>query len=206
MINFILNQLFPEICPICKKPSDLAKTNPICSHCWHNITYYDGARCKICGKPTDSAEAETCSDCIVNRPYYNQTFYYGLYDGALKEALHLLKYQSIKRLSDCLSDLMIGILNQIEADILIPIPLHKKRLLHREFNQSAVIGYKIAKKLHLKFDGCGLSRVVHNPPQSLMKGKERIRNVKDIFKLNIDVKEMSIILFDDIITTGATIN
>lgn len=206
MINFLLNQLFPELCPICKGQSDWAKTNPICSNCWQGIVCYKGARCKVCGKPSESKETETCSDCIKHKPFYMQTIYYGLYEGALKEALHLLKYQSIKRLADVLSDLMIAILNDIDAHILIPIPLHKKRLLQREFNQSAVMGYKIAKKLSIEFDACGLMKTVHNPPQSLMKGRDRINNVKKIFEVSGEVKDKRVLLFDDVITTGATIN
>jgi len=132
--------------------------------------------------------------------------YYGLYEGVLKEALHLLKYNSIKRLADSLSNLMTEILENVDAHILISIPLHKKRLLQREFNQSAVMGYKIAKRLSIEFDAYGIKRVVNNPPQSLKKVKDRIENVKNIFVVNIDVRDKKIILFDDIITTGSTMN
>ncbi|HIJ60228.1 MAG TPA: ComF family protein [Nitrospirae bacterium] len=206
MISFLINQLFPEICPICKRQSDSISTSPICPDCWKGISLYKGTRCKVCGKPHVSSYAETCSNCIIVRPFYTQTLYYGLYEGVLKEALHLLKYNSIKRLADSLSNLMTEILENVDAHILISIPLHKKRLLQREFNQSAVMGYKIAKRLSIEFDAYGIKRVVNNPPQSLKKVKDRIENVKNIFVVNIDVRDKKIILFDDIITTGSTMN
>ncbi len=167
---------------------------------------YTGPRCSLCGRPTDSPETGLCAKCIDRRPFYDQLFYYGLFEGTLKEALHHLKYRPLRRLAKPLIRFMDNLIIPEGVDMVVPVPLHKKRLIERGFNQSALLAKAFADNRGLPFDPLVLRRKVHNPPQSQLKRAERIKNVHNIFDATGNVEDKTIVLFDDVITTGATVN
>lgn len=147
-----------------------------------------------------------CAECLDQRPFYDQLFYYGLFDGVLKEALHCLKYRPLRRLAKPLARLMDSLLLPDGIDMVVAVPLHKKRLIERGFNQSALLARLFANHRGLPFDPFVIKRNVHNPPQSQLKKTERLKNVHNIFEVADCVEGKAIIIFDDVITTGATIN
>ncbi len=206
MINLILNQLFPSKCPVCGSLSDKGQTRPLCSACWDSIQPYNGPCCNICGKPADSAQAGLCGECIAKPPNYERVFFYGLFEGTLKEAIHLFKYRSLRHLAYPLSQWVLNLPFPKDLDALVPVPLHRNRLLQREFNQSALIGRLLADHLNIYFYDFLLRRNHDNMPQSMMKGKERVKNVHNIFHVTGDIRGKRVLLFDDVITTGATAN
>lgn len=141
------------------------------------------------------------------------------YDSIIKKAIHGLKYDFVSDLSDELADIIV---KRIKSDfknllhywqsnkfVLIPIPLHQFRNNWRGFNQSVLIGEKIASKLKIKFSDSFLFRDKNNISQTHLKDKIlRKSNVADIFSFNANTEKIpkNIIFFDDILTTGSTIN
>lgn len=133
--------------------------------------------------------------------------YYGIYEGVLRDAIHLLKFKGIKRLAGPLSHLLwsvIADLNMSGIDMVVPVPMHKKRLLQREFNQTATIGLLIAKKLNRPLMDV-LQKNRDTLPQTYVNGKERLNNMKSAFIVSGEIKGSNILLVDDVITTGATV-
>jgi len=206
VINKFLRILFPESCPLCKKPSRDHKTAPICPKCWDNISPYNGPICQVCGKPLVSEASITCADCMIDKPMFRMARSFGLYEGALKEAINLLKYHRIKRLAKPLSYLLMKIkIPNVSA--ILPIPLYKRRLREREFNQSALLANYLAKNLGIPLFLNSLVKVRDTMPQVRLGAKERKKNPKNAFEVKdkefIQGKEL--LLIDDVFTTGATV-
>jgi len=202
-LSRLLNLLFPSRCPLCGNISNSYIYNPICTHCWGFIKKYDGPACRICGIPTISDQTIICESCVKGQPF-SKILYYGLYEGTLRKAIHLLKFNGLKRLSKPLCSLLIK-LPLPEADIIIPVPLHLKRLREREFNQTALIGYQLSKELGIPMITNCLTKVKETPAQTSLKRDERLKNVKKTFTALKSMDSKNVLLIDDVITTGATV-
>ncbi len=200
----LLNLLFPSRCPMCDSKSDSHLYNPICSHCWSIIQKYDGPSCRVCGIPSISHQTTLCESCIKNKQPFSKILYYGLYEGALRKAIQLFKFSGIKRLSKPLGSLLLQ-LRIPKADVIIPVPLHLKRLRQREFNQTALMGRCLAKELKIPMIIDNLIKVRETPPQTSLKREERLKNVKKTFSAHESLRDKDILLIDDVITTGATV-
>ena len=204
MFSNLLNILFPSRCPVCDNNSDSYAHNPICLSCWGEIRKYEGPSCGICGTPTVSLHTTTCRQCMEARPPYARILYYGIYEGVLKESIHLLKFNSCKRLAKPLGSLMSGLPLE-KSDGIVPVPLHIRRLQQRGFNQTAVLGLHLSRESGVPLMPDVLRKVRETPPQTDVTGKERLKNVKNAFSVSGDVRGLSLLLVDDVITTGATV-
>jgi len=206
MLNKFLNLLFPETCPICQDSCLHHETAPICVDCWQSIRQYDGPLCRKCGAPLVSDVSIICGECLKEEPAFEFARSFGLYDDALRKGINLLKYHGKKRLSRPLSELIINA-GLPESDAVIPVPLHHKRLRKREFNQSALISKYIAEETKSNLILDCLVKVRDTLPQVGLRYKARVKNIKGAFKVSNSnlIKDRSIILVDDVVTTGATI-
>lgn len=200
----LLNLLFPSKCPVCNNKSDSAAYNPICTKCWKTIERYSGPACSICGLPALSEHTLSCEQCIKDEPHFSGVLYYSIYDGVIREAIHLLKFKGIKRLSEPLGALLSE-LTIPEADGIVPVPLHKNTLLKREFNQTALIGRYLSKALKIPLMTGALEKIKETPMQTELIRKDRLKNVKNAYTASEDVKGKRLLLIDDVITTGATV-
>lgn len=204
LLNILLNFIFPSKCPVCSNKPENHAYNPICTACWRSIKRYTGPACSICGLPAVSSAATICEACIKNKPPFAKAVYYGIYEGVLKESIHLLKFKGIKRLSSPLCRLLSDI-SVPETDGIIPVPMHPKRLKQRGFNQTAVIGHRLSKKIKAPLMPDVLIKVKDTPPQTDITGKERLKNVRNAFAAEKKINGLNLLLVDDVITTGATV-
>jgi ComF family protein len=167
------------------------------------IQKYDGPACRICGIPTISEQTIICESCVKGQPF-SKILYYGLYEGTLRKAIHLLKFNGIKRLSKPLCTLLMK-LPLPESDIIIPVPLHLKRLRQREFNQTALIGRRLSTELGIPMIMNCLTKAKETAAQTSLKRDERLKNVKKTFAVLKNLDGKNVLLIDDVITTGATV-
>jgi ComF family protein len=200
----ILNLLFPSQCPLCQVPSDNHNHNPICSGCWATIKRYEGPSCSVCGLPTVSEYTGLCAECLSKTPPFSKISCYGIYDGALKESIHLLKFNGIKRLAKPLSDMLVK-MTADDFDAIVPVPLHISKLREREFNQTALLSRHIAKTINKPLLTEALIKTRKTALQTAVDGKERRSNLRGAFSVSQDVSGMKLTLVDDVITTGATV-
>ena len=159
-----------------------------------------------CGKPLVSDASKTCGDCLENEPVFRYARSYALYEGVLKKAINLVKYYGIDRLVKPLSDVML--LNRIpHVEAVIPVPLYKKRLRQREFNQSALLSKRMAKTNGTELVLDCLLKVKDTKPQVGLSARDRARNIKNAFIINNRerIAGKDIVLVDDVLTTGATV-
>lgn len=136
------------------------------------------------------------------------------YHGVIGQAIKNIKYHFVSDLADELISEFILKYEQkplkINSPILVPIPLHPSRKRWRGYNQSELLGKIIAEKLNWKFEPNLLIRTKNTKPQVDLDSKSRHENVKNIFSLNpksdSDLKSKTVVIFDDVATTGSTLH
>ena len=198
----LLDYIFPRECFGCEKEGEY-----LCSACFCQIEYLGDDNCFLCGK---SAERGICAECRVASQIDQivvATKYTGTIAGRMIESF---KFNFVEDLAEKIADILVSKIDQGHLEdifreaSLVPIPLFKKRLLERGFNQSV----KIAKQLSPKYNSVVvplLARVKETKQQARLSREERFQNVKDVFKVKeLAVIPRRVILVDDVLTTGAT--
>ncbi len=215
----LLNFLLPATCYICKLPVKEWNNPYICRICWKKIRLIDDPVCPCCGLPFKSEVALIkspdflCGECREKRRYFTKAIAVGVYEGTLSEAIHIFKYQKRQAMAKYLNAMVTDVLLQrlSDSNIIIPVPLHKKRLSERGFNQSLLIAHHISKRFSIPLCIDGLQRIRWTRPQIELTRDERLRNVRGAFAIGAQnvapvFKNKKIILVDDVYTTGATVN
>jgi ComF family protein len=135
----------------------------------------------------------------------------GVYENKLREAIHLFKYYRNSLLALPLGFLLAkhgsGILTTHDYDIIFPVPLHPRRLRQRGFNQALMLARQVGKIWGIEVDFGRLQRIRPTYPQTALKEKERMRNVKGAFMYTgKNLHQKTILLIDDVYTSGSTVN
>lgn len=183
--------------------------------------------CGICGKPDESYLCKQCYQKwqkekntfpIIENYQKNKTSfikehcYLFPYKGILREKILQYKFDNKAYLARMFFEFFVknekvcGFLKNY--DIIIPVPMTKKKVAQRGYNQSEIIARKIAKKRQIPIEKNVLQKKRNNQTQSMLKKAQRFENVKNVYKIENKqkIKEKKIVLFDDIYTTGATVN
>jgi len=212
-LKSVIDFIFPPICSICGKPFSSEKEVVMCTHCLSQIKYIGNPLCSKCGKPfySEMLADHLCGDCLTGERYFNRARAMGYYDGILRKAIHLLKYKLKNNLAFSLGNLMAdrmqSFLNGATYHLIIPVPLHTKRLRERGFNQALLLARLIGKKYKIPLNGCTLIRKRQTKPQVGLSEQDRKDNVKGSFLLlkGDKVLERDILLVDDVYTSGNTV-
>lgn len=212
--NTLCNIIFPHICLSCKKNLHDEK-QIICADCNDKLPVNRLPFCKKCGVglTKDEVKKNFCRECLKNLKHLH--FFSSksvfLYKEPISDLICLFKYKEKIRLSNFFGQKMIefiknyALLNNI--DIIVPIPLHKRRLREREFNQAEILAQIISKEYNLELKSKALTRVHMKNVQSKLDRSERFKNIQGAFKIEQDIFEnKNILLIDDVFTTGATLS
>lgn len=207
-IESAITFLYPAQCKVCKEQLGLASAPYICNSCWADIEYIEPPWCEICGIPNSE---NLCEFCATKPPRYGKLRTIAVYESSIQQAIHLFKFE--KRISLCkpLSQLIVNYMsNDININdyhCIIPIPIHKKRLRERGFNQSSLLAKGIEKTVGLIVLEDVLIKQKNTSSQSSLDREARQNNIKGAFKLqNADkIRDKHVLVFDDVFTTGATI-
>lgn len=201
--------LFPRRCPVC---DDIVKPwgELCCTECKKRLVYLGGNYCMKCGKGLLRQETEYCQDCRK----YKHKFIRGrsLYRyESVAGALFRFKYQGRQEYADFWGEELYQHLGReilaMKADAIVPVPLHKSRLNERGYNQADLLGKALAKRVQLPFLNKIVVRHKKTLPQKQLSYGERQNNLKKAFKLSAnDVKLNTVIIVDDIYTTGSTVD
>lgn len=210
MLRSLIDLFFPPVCALCE---EALCSGPLCAGCLEKFEAkkITSPLCTSCGIPFPSSGANDheCGGCINgNIPFIRARSAY-TYDGAVLEAIHKLKYRGKVTLACPLGALIAGaaILPEAAPDLIVPVPLHKKRLRHRGFNQSLLLSREVSKALCVPLDYINLKRVRETEQQINLTALERVRNVSGAFEAGRTeiFKGKKVLLVDDVFTTGATI-
>lgn len=203
-ISKVLNVLYPSRCPVCEGVSDVSYHSPICVSCWSQIKEYSGPSCRICAVPFPSEYGEVCGQCLKKEPPFSKVINFGLYEGVLAEAINHLKFHGIKKLSKPLGRLLLGF-DLPDVDGIVPVPLSMRRLKERGFNQSLLIARVISKEIKAPLLMDSLIKKKETPPQTGLSARERLSNLRNAFDVKEVLRDLRILLVDDVMTTGATV-
>ncbi len=215
MVNRLLDFLLPSTCSFCRSPVGDSEAPFFCSACWNDFYEFAGPVCPSCGRPFDSSETllhspeHRCSDCRKSPPLFDQALSAGQFEGPLREAIHQFKYRPCRSLGKPLGDWMAKQARLLAAvDMVMPVPLHIRRLRQRGFNQALLLAHRVSVSYKAPLSYDNLVRVRPTIPQVELRGNDRIKNVQGAFALRRPgkVKGKRIILIDDVFTTGATMN
>ncbi|HMA68514.1 MAG TPA: ComF family protein [Candidatus Mcinerneyibacterium sp.] len=197
--------IFPSYCPLCNVILDIDQKG-LCKNCVDDLALIGENYCKYCGK--ELGYSGVCQDCAESRSYFwnlRRSVY--RYNDAMAKLVHEFKYKNNIEIIDYFSGIFFEkfreYFNNIEIDYIIPVPVSKKRLKERGYNQVELL---IKKFDDSKVKKDILLRTKNTRPQSSFEDDQKRKlNVKDAFKVTGNVDNKNILVVDDIITTGATL-
>lgn len=198
-----LDLLFPRWCIGCGKEGDY-----ICRACRELMQVITPPICPVCGRP--KSQGSVCPDCRDTRAQLDGVRAPFVFEGIIRQAIHELKYRNLRALAPAMAGWLYDYLveNPVAADVLVPVPLHHKRLRDRGYNQSALLAGELGRLSGLPVAADGLVRHLYAAPQARSAGvSERQRNVADAFTCpDRRFDGQRVLLIDDVSTSGATLN
>jgi competence protein ComFC len=177
-----------------------------CRTCQEQTQKIVGNVCPSCGYP--QIGTEICQSCLSTAPAYNALRSWGFFKGPLREALHNLKYRQDLGLGEIFSLHLIKLVSELnwQIDGICPVPLSRKRAQQRGYNQSSLLAWPISLGLKIPYLPKGVERIRDTRSQVGLSKPERIQNVLGAFQARSSlVKCKSILIVDDVTTTGSTI-
>lgn len=210
MRKAILNILFPEKCIVCHRILSDPDSGKMCAICRKTVLPVTEPRCRRCSKSIEDVEGELCEDCRDRRFYVEAGYALYPYDKPMQKAVRYFKYDGEAAnglyFADQMADRYGEWVKKIGPDIIIPVPIHKKRMRFRGFNQAACLAGRIGERLGIPADPDYLVRTENTKPQKGLDSKARFRNLQRGFAVRKDGGTYrNILLVDDIYTTGATL-
>ena len=208
-INGVVDFILPPRCTACDiKVSD---TGALCPSCWSDLALISPPHCACCGLPFsfDEGKDALCAACIKDTPPYIWARAALRYDDTSQSIILALKHGKRLENAALMARMCQLVANRLldDIDTIIPVPLHRRRLFKRRFNQSAYLAQHLNKLNNIPVDVMSLTRVKATPPQVGLSRSERQKNVRGAFKVlnNNKIKGKRLLLIDDVFTTGATV-
>ena len=196
----LLDLLFPPRCPGCGRMGML-----FCDACQARIEPPPAPACLRCGRPHEAAEL--CPTCRETPTHLDRIASSAIFAHPLRDAIHDLKYNNGRSLARPLGARMAASWQQngFTADLIVPVPLHTARLRERGYNQAALLGHVLSRSVGVPTAEKTLVRQKATLQQAKLGAVERRENVRDAFTCRSDLTGQSIVLVDDVCTTGSTL-
>lgn len=203
----VLGLLYPHTCPFCGKVT----AEEICGICADKLRFITEPRCMKCGKPIRSATEEYCYDCAHRKHEYVKGYGVWVHQKEVQASIYRFKYQNRRIYSEFYAKIMAEqyepAIRRWKINLIIPIPLYRRRRRQRGYNQSELVAEKLGEMLDIPVDSRSLLRVRNTNPQKKMSARGRRTNLRHAFKVKGGfVPVTAVLLIDDIYTTGNTID
>lgn len=207
-IEKVWSILFPRRCMFCGKLADF----DVCEECWKKTIWITEPVCEICGQPFETSYEPICKSCMLRKPNYDLARAVFSYDEFSKSAILNFKNKDAtylaKTFADWIKNRYGGIIT--DTDIIIPVPIHKSKLFIRLYNQAAILAKRLSKISQKEFNPLILEKQKRTPSQEGLSRETRLKNLIGAFSINEkyapQIKNKNILLIDDVLTTGATVN
>jgi ComF family protein len=196
-----VEMLFPSRCVHCGAEGSL-----LCMTCLSGAVRLSGPRCRRCAQPLH--RGDLCHWCAASAPGLTRMDAVFQMDGAIRSAVHALKYEGIRAIASVLAAEMAAQpgIRRGNYDLVIPVPLHSRRLRERGYNQSEMLAGHVAEALDVPLSADALRRTANTPRQvDARDEKERARQVANAFAASRQMTGLRALLIDDVCTTGSTL-
>jgi len=215
--RWVFDRLLPRRCLSCASvvPDDGA---PVCSQCWGELSFIMAPQCARCGVPFEqmlpwNAGAEIlCGACMVQPPPFERARAIWRYDEASRRLILPFKHADATDAAPLLAEWLVRTAPDLlaDADVIVPVPLHRSRLWRRRYNQAALLAWALGRWRGQPVCPDALVRTRATLPQGGLGRLARLRNVRGAFQLHPgrreQVRGQRVLLIDDVHTTGATLN
>lgn len=196
-----IDLLFPMHCAGCRRPGGI-----LCETCLPGLAKLTPPFCRICGSPNSQSP---CRWCEENAPSIDGVRAPFLMEGAVQQSIFSLKYRGIRAAAPDLARLLAGYLaeRRVPGDLIVAVPLHRRRLRTRGYNQSELLAGELSKVTGLPRAKGMLARVKDAPPQvEAATRSQRRSNVEGCYEVTGDAAGRRVLLIDDVVTTGSTMS
>jgi ComF family protein len=206
----LVGLIYPPTCIACGHAT--AEPHGVCAACWRELPFITRPYCERLGTPfaVDLGGPLLSPAAIADPPVFERARAVARYDGTARELVHRLKYGDRLELGKAMGRMMTTAGAELfaEAALIVPVPLHPRRLWSRRFNQAMVLSQEVARRSGLRCDGLVLHRRKNTRPQVGLTRVERAANLQGAFHVpdNRRLAGERVILVDDVLTTGATAN
>lgn len=204
---------FPPVCGFCEAALREADSF-LCDNCRDSVERVNEPVCVQCGLPFPGlavAGAGRCGRCLTDPPPYDRARYALYYQGAVREALVRFKFAGALHiafpLSQILSEAFRRHFQLVDLDFMVPVPIHRTRLIHRGFNQVVELAKRLSRDTGIPLDRTSLKKIKDTPPQVGLPRTARVRNLRGSFGIHHSnrIRGRKVLLVDDVATTGSTI-
>lgn len=211
LANRVASLVLPHRCLSCR--TLMPDANGLCVDCWGQLTFLGEPCCTLCGYPFELSEGRDalCAACTFRRPAYDKARAVFAYDDTSRDLILAFKHGDHTENAPALAAWLVRAAGGLarDADIVAPVPLHRKRLRQRRFNQSALIAQQAARHWQRDYYPDLLQRQRATASQGNLGFSARRRNVRQAFgvseKYRNAIEGRTILLIDDVLTTGATV-
>jgi ComF family protein len=219
-VDALLDLVFPPFCPVCARRLGAGRRDPLCGSCWQGLDRIVPPCCRVCGLPfielpapegSSPSAARPCGRCQRQPPPFAYARAAVRYGEVARDAVHALKFQGRRTMAQPLGDLIVemgaGGLPFGPPDLLVPVPLHRRRERERGFNQALLLARRVGEAWGVGVCADALERRVATRPQTELTAEARRANVRGAFALrgSTAVAGRHVALIDDVITTGSTV-
>lgn len=209
VLDKIIQFLFPPACPICGTP--VSTHGELCADCWLAINWIDCPKCVKCGYPfsvdLDLGGLSLCPTCASGKCELDWIRSACVYDDVSRAAMLPFKHGGRIHYARFMSRAMMWALRDIDvdADVVMPVPLANGRLFKRGYNQATLLACPIANVLGVEMDLDSVRRI-YRPDMGHKNARERAENIRGVFRVvrPNNIRGKRILLVDDVMTTGAT--
>ncbi|GLS30647.1 comF family protein [Mesorhizobium albiziae] len=212
MLQWPARLMFPPVCAGCRR--QVSQPGTLCGACWPKLTFLEQPWCAVMGTPFshDMGEGFLSADAIANPPPFKRARAAVSYSGVARQMVQGLKYRDRTDLAPWMARWMLRAGSELlpDAEVVVPVPLHWRRLFSRRFNQSAELARAVAMLSGKRFEPSAVRRVKVTKQQVGLARGERHDNVRGAFRVpseaEIQVSGRHVLLVDDVYTTGATVS
>jgi ComF family protein len=203
MIDSILNFILPMACVICNAQVLERRFSAVCPECWDTLSPVGAPLCLRCGMPAVAIEGP-CGRCRTGENIFDFARSAVIFNQPARKIVHHLKYSDRVSLARPIGRILQDLMKRecFVGEVVIPVPLHRSRERERGFNQAELI----ARNLALPVDPKILRRRKHTPSQTGLSRAERAKNLAAAFELRGSVAGTRVLVVDDVLTTGSTMN
>ena len=212
VVHGLADVIFPPQCMACGTVLR-ERQSSLCPECFSQIAFIRSPLCVLCGQPfSEPGDSDhICGPCLLAGPPFSIARALGHYERVLMDVIHRFKYGGKislgERLGEFMADFSYPSLAIADYSLIMPVPLHPRRLRQRGFNQAVVLAREISRRFSLRLDFLSLQRVVFTEPQVGLGKEMRERNIRSAFRV-VDAGRITgekILLVDDVYTTGSTV-